>query len=309
MNYFLIDALNLAYRAHNANFELRTGNGTFSGMFFGFVRTIFALKKKYRGYKFEVIWDRKPEHKKELQADYKAGRLSLPDHVFGQVPDIEKYLKNSGVDQYYMDGQEADDVIASLAEKYSKEAETVIIYSNDKDLLQLVKTGKIVVYKPKVAASPEKFYDEEAVKEQFGVGPEKLACFRSFDGDASDNISGVPRVPRKILASLVNEYTTIDKIYENLHSKTLTDFQRSAIESSRELVATNLKIVALNRDLKSIICNKSDYQVDEIKKLFDKYEIKSLKPNDIVEIFSSSLNVRYSDPRQTIKVESFSLFD
>lgn len=309
MNYFLIDALNLAYRAHNANFELRTGNGTFSGMFFGFVRTMLALKKKYRGYKFEVIWDRKPEHKKELQPDYKAGRSSLPDTVFGQVPDIEKYLRNSGVDQYYMEGQEADDVLATLAEKYSKEAETVILYSNDKDLLQLVKTGKIVVYKPKVAANPEKFYDEEAVKEQFGVDPEKLACFRSFDGDASDNIIGVPRVPRKIIASLVNEYTTIDRIYENLPSKTLTDFQRSAIEESRSRVATNYKLTKLNRDLKSIVCDKSVYQIDELKKLFDKYEIKSLKPADIIEIFSSSLNVRYSDPRETIKVESFSLFD
>ena len=309
MNYFLIDALNLAYRAHNANFELKTGNGTFSGMFYGFVRTIFALKKRYRGYKIEVVWDRKPEHKKELQPDYKAGRLSLPDTVFSQVPDIEEFLRNTGVDQYYMDSQEADDVIASLVEKYSKDANTIIVYSNDKDLLQLVKTGKVVVYKPKVATSPEKFYDDEAVVEQFGVSPEKLACFRSFDGDASDNITGVPRVPRKVIASLVNEFTSIDKIYENLPNKTLTDFQRSALEESRERVATNLKLVVLNRNLESIICDKSGYQVEVLKKLFDKYEIKSIKPSDIIEIFSSSLNIRYSDPRDTIKVESFSLFE
>lgn len=309
MNYFLIDALNLAYRAHNANFELRTGNGKFSGMFFGFVRTMFALKKRYRGYKFEVVWDRKPEHKKELQPDYKAGRLSLPDTVFEQVPDIEEFLKNSGVDQYYMDGQEADDVIASLSEKYSKEAETVIIYSNDKDLLQLVKTGKIVVYKPKVASSPEKFYDEEAVREQFGVNPNKLACFRSFDGDTSDNITGVPRVPRKIIASLVNEFTTIDKIYENLPKQNLTDFQRGAFEENRSRVATNLKLVALNRSLQSITCVKSSFNKDVLSNLFDKYEIKSIKPESIVDIFSSSLNVKYTDPRDVVKVESFSLFE
>lgn len=309
MNYFLIDALNLAYRAHNANFELRTGAGVFSGMFYGFVRTIFSLKKKYRGYKFEVIWDRKPEHKSVLQPDYKAGRTKLSDTVFGQTEDIQEFLKCAGVDQYYMESQEADDVIASLVEKYSKDAGTILIYSNDKDLLQLVKTGKVVAYKPKVASSPEKFYDEEAVKEQFGVAPDKLACFRSFDGDASDNISGVPRVPRKILASLVNEFTTIDKIYEKLPDQKLTVFQRGAMLESQKRVATNLKLIALNRHLDSIICDEGVYNKEGIVDLFGKYEIRSIKPDNIIDIFSSSLNIKYSDPRDVVKVESFSLFD
>lgn len=309
MNYFIIDALNLAYRAHNANFELKTGAGVFSGMFYGFVRTIFSLKKRYRGYKFEVVWDRTPVHKKALQPDYKAGRSGLTDTVFTQVPDIQEFLKCSGVDQYHMEGQEADDVIASLAEHYSKGAGTTIIYSNDKDLLQLVKTGKVVVYKPKVAANPEKFYDEEAVVEQFGVAPNKLACFRSFDGDASDNITGVNRVPRKIIAKLVNEYVTIDKIFEKLPGEKLTDFQREALLESQIRVATNMKIVELNRHLDLIIHTEGGFNKEGLVKLFSKYEIKSINPDNIIDIFSSSLNIKYSDPREVVKVESFSLFE
>lgn len=309
MNYFLIDALNLAYRAHNANFELRTGAGMYSGMFFGFIRTIFALKKRYRGYKFEVVWDRTPVHKKNLQPDYKAGRNSLPETIFQQTTDIQNFLRCTGVDQYYQDYQEADDVIASLVERYKPDANTILIYSNDKDLLQLVETGKVVVYKPKVASSPEKFYDNEAVMEQFGVPPEKLACFRSFSGDASDNISGVPRVPRKIIANLVNNYITIDKIYEELPNKKLTDFQLSAIMDSKERIKTNLKLVALNRMLESIQCEKGVFKKNEIIQLFGKYEIKSIKPDNIIDIFSSSLDIRYTDPRETMKVESFSLFE
>jgi DNA polymerase I len=309
MNYFLIDALNLAYRAHNANYELKTGAGTFSGMFYGFVRTIYSLKKRYRGYKFEVVWDRKPEHKQKIQPDYKAGRISLSDTVFTQVPDIQEFLKYSGVDQYHMEGQEADDVIASLVERYVPEANTLLIYSNDKDLLQLVKTGKVVVYKPKVGVNPEKFYDEEAVIEQFGVAPDKLACFRSLDGDASDNITGVNRVPRKILASLVNEYLTIDKIFEKLPEQKLTDFQRSSMLESKSRVAINMKLTELNRHLGTITCNKGGFDNGGLVKLFSKYEIKSIKPDNIIDIFSSSLNIRYSDPREVIKVESFSLFE
>lgn len=309
MNYFLIDALNLAYRAHNANYELKNGSGVFSGMFYGFVRTIFSLKKRFRGYKFEVVWDREPKHKKVIQPDYKAGRTSLSKSVTCQIPDIEIFLKNAGVDQYHMESQEADDVIATLAEKYSAGAGTTIIYSNDKDLLQLVKTGKVVVYKPKVAMSPEKFYDEELVREQFGVTPEKLACFRSFDGDVSDHISGVPRVPRKIFANLVNEFKTIEKIYDNLPDQKLTEFQRGAITDSRKLVDANLKITTLDRHLDSIYCTEGKFDKDEVISLFKKYEIKSIKPDNIIDIFSSSLDIRYSDPRDTVKVESFSLFE
>jgi DNA polymerase-1 len=309
MNYFLIDALNLAYRAHNANFELKNGSGIFSGMYYGFVRTLFSLKKRYRGYKFEVVWDRNPEHKRILQPDYKAGRTSLSSTVTGQIPDIQEFLTNAGVDQFYMEGQEADDVIATLAERYSREPGTVLIYSNDKDLLQLVKTGKIVVYKPKVGVNPEKFYDEEAVLGQFGVAPNKLACYRSFDGDASDNITGINRVPRKILANFVNEYTTIDKIYENLPNEKLTEFQRGSMVEGKKRVATNLKLVTLDRQLNSIVCDEGKFNKDGLIEQFAKYEIRSIKPENIIDIFSSSLNIKYSDPRDVVKVESFSLFD
>ena len=309
MNYFLIDALNLAYRAHNANYELKTASGNFSGMFYGFVRTIFSLKKKYRGYKFEVVWDRKPIHKTALDPEYKAGRASLGDLVTYQISDIQAFLKNAGVDQFHMEHQEADDVIASLAEKYKTKSGNILIYSNDKDLLQLVEDGKVTVYKPKVAASPEKFYDEEAVRDQFGVPPDKLPCFRSFDGDASDNIRGVSRVPRKIIANLVNGYSTVEKIYEILPSQTLTDIQRGHFIEGMDRVLINYKLVALNRHLDGVICVESEVNKKNLIDLFSKYNIKSINPESIIDIFMSSLNIKYTDPTAVKKVETYSLFD
>lgn len=309
MNHFIIDALNLAYRAHNANFELKTAAGMYTGMFFGFVRTIFSLKKRYRGYKFEVVWDRNPQHKKDIYPEYKAGRVSLISDAFSQIPDIQEFLKNAGVDQYHMEGEEADDVIASLVERYSEESGTTIVYSNDKDLLQLVKNGRVIVYKPKVAASIEKFYDEEAVEEQFGVPIDKLTCFRSFDGDPSDNIPGVSRVPRKIITKLVNKYGSVEEIYKNLKDQKLTDFQRSSFMESKDRIPINHKLMALNRHLDLVICNEGSVNKDSINTLFNKYEIKSIKSENIVDIFSSSLNMKYTDPRDVVKVESFSLFD
>lgn len=308
MKYFIIDALNLCHRSHNVNFDLKTGSGEYSGMFFGFIRTIFSLKKKYRGYKFEVVWDRRPVHKYKLYPDYKSGRVSLPPVISKQIEDIQKFLKSCNVDQYYTDNQEADDTIATLVNRYKDDVGHIIIYSNDKDLLQLVKDGKVTVFKPKVGNSPEVFYDEEKVKEKFGVSPELLSNYRSFDGDASDNIKGVNRVPRKIIARLVNEYETIENVYKNVHNEKLTDFQRRSIESSQQDVLKNFEIIELNRNLKNINSIKGTINKKGVEDLFKKYEIRSIKLDNLIDIFSSSLNIRYTSPADAIKVESFSLF-
>jgi DNA polymerase-1 len=278
-------------------------------MFYGFVRTLQSLKKKYRGYKFIVAWDSKPKAKYALQADYKAGRTSLPPTVMSQLDDIRELLANSGVDQYRAQDEEADDVIASLTEKFKKEgAGTIVLYSNDKDLLQLVETGRVVVFKPKVGLSPEKFYDEGAVVEQFGVLPNKLAIYRSLDGDDSDNITGVERVPRKIISRIVNASDSIDSFYKSLESEDLTDFQRKSFEEARGRVAINEKICTLNRNLQNMVCEESCIDSDKISELFKKFEIRSVDPGVMADLFASSLNIRYTEARPSFKVESYSLF-
>ncbi|MBD3261286.1 MAG: hypothetical protein GF334_06310 [Candidatus Altiarchaeales archaeon] len=308
MNYFLIDAFNLAYRAHNVNYELRTIEGLSSGMFYGFLRTIFSLKKKYRGYKFIVVWDNHADHKFDLNPEYKSGRTPLPQTVTQQISDIKKYLQHCGIDQYEKKGQEADDVIASLVEMFKGEGNTVIVYSNDKDFLQLVETGRVIVYKPKVGLSPEKFYDEEAVIEKFGVSPSKLACFRSFAGDSSDALNGVPRVPRKIIAGLVNEHEEIERVYDSLEEVKLTDFQRKMLMEHRGSVETNFKIIKLDRYLEGLEKTEGAYEEETLKSLLKKYEVKSINPAMMIDLFSSSLNIKYTDPRDNIKLESYSLF-
>ena len=308
MNNFIIDGNNLIHRSHNANFELKTASGKFSGMIYGFVRTLVSLRKKYRDFKFSVVWDNKAVAKFEIQPDYKAGRSFLPSIVWEQVEDIKNFLENTGIDQYVEVGQEADDVIASLSKEFKKEGK-VYIYTNDKDLLQLVEDGKVIVYKPKVGLTPEKFYDEEAVKVLFGVPASKLGFYRSFDGDESDNIKGVYRVPRKIMASLVNKYSDIDEVYSNLSTVKLTDFQKKSFEEAKERVKNNARIVILNTNLDSINKRESFFNKEKINDILERYEIRSLKADDIVEIFSSTLNIRYNDPTECTQLEFYNLFD
>jgi len=310
MNYFIVDALNLAYRSHLSKFELKTVLGYPSGMFYGFLRTLISLKKKYRGYNFQVIWDSRPEKKYELYPEYKSGRTSLPSSVKLQIPDIMDALKYLGVEQYEKKGEEADDIIGTLVEKYkkNKETNTIMIYSNDKDMLQLVETGKVVVFKPKVGVSPEKFYDNEEVKKKFGVEPRNLVYYRAFDGDSSDSLKGVPRVPRKIFAEMINKYASIDKIYDALDEFKLTDNRKKAIVENKDAVKLNYTLMKLNTSLDNIRGIEPESNVENVKELMNKYEIKTIDPENSIELFRSSLNIRYTDPNKTIKLESYSLF-
>lgn len=305
--YLLIDGNNLAHRAHNVNFELKTSEGIASGMFYGFVRVLMALKKKYRHFNIIVVWDGHAKDKYELQPDYKAGRTKLPSSIWAQISDIKQYLQSVGVVQYLSKDHEADDVIATLAERLKQEGK-VYIYSNDKDLLQLVEDGKVIVYKPKVGLSPEKFYDEEAVKEQFGVPPKYLAHFRSFDGDSSDNIKGVSRVPRKIIATALIKYQSVDKVYDNLDGLKLTAFQRSSLDEAKERVTKNLKLIVLNRKIAGLDPTEATFDQDTVEALLGKYEVRSIKAADVLGLFSSTLSKKFTDPAPAYKLESYSLF-
>lgn len=312
-NFFIIDGHNLAFRAHNAHFELRKANGDPSGMFYGFIRMLVSLKKKYRGYKFVVTWDNRADKKFEIQPDYKAGRASLPSIVYKEMDDLKEFLKACGVEQYEKKGEEADDIIASLAEKFKTQQEGgvhIIIYSNDKDMLQLVEDGAVTVYKPKVGQTPEKFFDEEAVKEEYGVLPKRLAEFRSYDGDTSDNITGIPRVRRKVIANLLNKVDSIQFLAKQAANSTeLSDKEREAILEFHPKAMQNYSIVKLRKDISDIQVSEATYSKEKLEAFFQDYEIKSIKPDEVIELFQSSLNVRYTEARPSYKLETFSLFD
>jgi DNA polymerase-1 len=288
--------------------ELKTSLGKYSGMFYGFVRTLFSLRKKYRNFKFIVVWDNRAKAKYDIQPDYKAGRSMLSGTIWEQVTDIRTCLSVMGIDQYEKKEYEADDVMASLTKTLKAEGQ-VYIYTNDKDLLQLVQDGKVIVYKPKVGVNPEKFFDEEAVKNMFDVPPSKLGVFRSFDGDDSDNIKGISRVPRKIVASLVNEYSSVENIYANLDKKELTEFQKKSFEEAKDRIKKNVKIVMLDQDIQDLQKNESSFDKEKLEELLQRYEIKSIKSNDLIDLFSSNLDVRYSDPVEVVQLETISLFD
>ena len=170
MKRFIIDGLNLAYRAHFAHKELTTSTGRLSGCFYGFLVTLKALKSRNLDCHFYVAWDNEARHKKAVFPEYKANRQHFS--IDEPVKDLKTVLKYLNIAQVEAIGEEADDVIASVAEKGE---ELTYIYSSDKDLLQLVRDGKIIGVRP---GKKEKVYDEEEVKKKYN---QKIPLISSKD--------------------------------------------------------------------------------------------------------------------------------
>ncbi len=213
------------------------------------------------------------------------------------------------MDQYDKENEEADDVISSLAEVKKKEG-LVYILTNDKDMLQLVENGKVIVIKPKIGLKEEVYFDEEAVRQKFGVPPNLVPIYLSFSGDSSDNITGVPYLPTRIISDLAVKFGSIDKIYDSIDEYPLTINRRNSIITSRDRILKNVQLTQLRRDLGELRHKVPTPNKDLVEELLVKYEIKSIKAEDIVEILSTvSSNIRFSDPKPVKKLETYSLFD
>jgi len=295
MKTAIIDGFGLLYRSHYAFPMLTTSTGLSSGCVYGFIVALQSLKKKWPNFHFIVAWDSKPVRKKELYAAYKENRSSAP--LSNPLVDIRSILSCINVSQVHMQGEEADDVIASLVDKSD---DLVYVFSGDKDLLQLVQDGKVVVVRPKSGNREEKFYDEEMVLKEFGVRPDGIAAYLAFRGDTVDNIPGIPRVKSSLISNLVNKYKNPQNIFDNIEKETLTPFQRSGFIANMSQVMINFQLTQLKRDLILELSNGSANE-EYLQECLNKYEIKAVKPQTLIALFDKESE--FSN-RKTIQVVS-----
>ena len=173
----------------------------------------------------------------DLYADYKATRPSMPDELRSQTGPLKELIDAMGLQRIEVEGVEADDVIATLANSARQAGFAVLISSGDKDLAQLVGDGVVLE-----DSMQEKRYDEAAVVEKFGVGPSLIGDFLALTGDTSDNIPGVDKVGPKTAAKWLNQYGNLDSLIEHADEVggKIGENLRAALDTlplSRKLVA------------------------------------------------------------------------
>src|ERR671916_2045031 len=209
---FLIDGNSLAYRAFFALPEsIATSDGRPTNAIFGFASMLVKILTDYGPVPTVVVWDAGMSGRKEISPDYKAQRSSRPDLLKLQWPHLRPLVEAFGYRNISVEGYEADDVIAALAEQAKQRGIPVMVVTGDRDAYQLVDEG-VRIMSTSRGVTDTKVYDREGVIERYGIPPEKIPDFIGLKGDTSDNIPGVPGIGDKTASDLLQRFGDLETV-------------------------------------------------------------------------------------------------
>jgi DNA polymerase I len=244
---YILDGYSLIYKSYFAMIKrpLYNPEGRNTSAMYGFFRSLFSFFKKYDPRYFAVALDSlTPTFRHEKYPEYKATREKTPEELHAQIPVIEEMLDALGIVKIRENGVEADDIMATIAERCRKGRQPCFLLSGDKDLLQLV-DGPV-----KVLFSEKGSYTEvgrQEVYAKFGIYPEQVQDYLSLIGDSADNIPGVKGVGPKTAVDLLTKYGTLDGIYEHLDE--CAKSRREKLEAGRESAYRSKDLVQLKSDV------------------------------------------------------------
>src|SRR6185437_2172174 len=278
---FLIDGPSLVYRAFFALPEsIATSTGVPTNAIFGFASMLVKIVTDYGVQPTVVAWDAGTSGRNELFADYKASRRSRPDLLKQQWPAMTPLVEAFGYTNVTIDGYEADDVIASLAERAlrAEPAVPVMIVTGDRDVFQLIDDGGLVKVMATARGITEtKIYDRQAVIDRYGIPPELIPDFYGLKGDTSDNIPGVPGIGDKTASELIQRYGTLEDVLAHIDeikgAKRKENLQAHA-EDARvsKLLATVQRDVAVDFDIAAESAREPDRS--RVREVFREYELR-----------------------------------
>ena len=292
----ILDTSAIMYRAYFALINLRNSKGKNIGAILGFINQLEAAIKHFSPDYIIAAKDvrRKELRRTEIYSEYKGNRESAPDDLIEQMQDIDEILDGYNIPIIKIPGYEADDSIGSVANKFSKEMQ-VIILTGDKDLTQLVEENiSVALMGKKSEDDPYRLIQTASdVKEFIGVYPEQIVDLFALMGDSSDSIPGVKGIGSKTGTKLIVEYGDLDNLYENieeikgkLKDKLIADKEMAYISKKLATIFKNLEVdIELketfdmkNRKFKQLA---DIYQKLDLKKEYEKIREEILENNTI----------------------------
>ena len=214
----LVDGNNLMFRSYYATAYhgniMKNSKGTPTNALYGFVSMMNKIIEEEKPSYIAVAFDVGTNFRKKKYASYKEGRSETPDELLKQMPISRKILDAMGIKYLELEPYEADDIIGTLAKMaYDHLDFEATIVSSDKDLLQLINEQvdvKLLKQKGYIR------YNTKTFKEDWGIDPISIIDYKALAGDASDNIPGVKGVGDKTALNLLQQYGTINNIYEHI---------------------------------------------------------------------------------------------
>lgn len=214
----LIDANSIIHRSFHALPPLTAPDGAPAGAIYGLSGLLLKLWREDRPDYAAALFDRpEPTFRDKKYAEYKAQRPPTADELITQLKEAPKLFEAFGITTFEKPGYEADDLIATLAEKFKTLPDVqVVILTGDRDTLQMVEGDKLVVQTFNKGVSDTTIYNERAVIEKYGIAPKQMVDYKALVGDSSDNIKGVPGVGPKTALALIKRFGTVKEMYEQL---------------------------------------------------------------------------------------------
>ncbi len=241
---YIVDLSGYVFRAYHAITPLSSPAGEPSHATYGTVSMLNRMIGEQAPKLLAVAMDSKlPSFRKDLDEDYKANRPPPPEDLSVQMERVRSIVETMGICVWQQDGMEADDLIGTAVRRASAEGIRVVIVSADKDLTQLV-SPTVVMWD----TMRNKVYGLEEVKAKHGVAPDKMRDLLALTGDSSDNIKGIPSVGPKTAAKLLEQFGSIEGIYEGLDQVKGKKLKEN-LENHRQAAELAVRLVSLREDL------------------------------------------------------------
>jgi DNA polymerase-1 len=279
----LLDGHSLAFRAFYAlPTDLATRAGTITNAVYGFTSMLIKMLGDEKPDYIAVAFDTAaPTFRDDMDTDYKAGRKETPDVFSSQMPLIHEVLDALEIPTLEIEGVEADDVIATLAEQAAGEGIDTVIVTGDRDTYQLVRDPHVKVLYNRRGVSDYVLYDEAGIVERTGgVTAAQYPDYAALRGDTSDNLPGVPGIGEKTAAKLVSTYGNLEGIY--VHLDELPPKQRQNLGDARDRVFLNREMSRLRSDVEidfsAADLRQRSWDREQVRVLFDQLEFRTLLP-------------------------------
>ena len=268
----LIDGNAIVHRSFHALPPLTNRKGEMTNAVYGFssvlIKVINELKPDYMVAAFDLA---APTFRHIEYDQYKAKRVKAPDELYEQIPRTKEVLRAFGVPVLEKEGFEADDIIGTVAKKYTDKEIDILIITGDLDTLQLI-DDNIRVYTMKKGLSDTMIYGEKEVEARYELKVSQMIDYKALRGDPSDNIPGVKGIGEITATSLLKEFKTLENLYKNIDKvKSKNVLEKLKKDKQMAFFSKSLATIRLNVPIK-IDLKQLDWQnhfnMDKVRELF-----------------------------------------
>ena len=293
--------MNRAFYGIMGSKALTTKDGKYTNAIYGFLAILFKLLEEEKPDYIGVTFDLKaPTARHKMYEGYKANRKGMPTELAEQMPIIKDVLRAMNIDIIEKEGYEGDDVIGTLSRYGEQKGLEVVILSGDRDTFQLATDNvRINIPRTKGGKTETEIFNREKVKEVYGIEPKQLIEVKGLQGDASDNIPGVPGIGEKTALSLVQKYETIDNLYKKLESgeADVKGKQKEKLEQNKDLAYLSRTLGEINTKV-------------PIEDTLEELKLEEWDKSKVLELFKELNFKRYIDrfnlQNEAGKVDNFS---